>query len=60
MEKEKEALTRQIEDRLSVARVEVASANQDALRSQIFHIRETFQRVLHEDTTLGERNLSLS
>ena len=37
------------------ARLEAASATKDALRSQISRIRETINRILHEDTTLAER-----
>jgi hypothetical protein len=37
------------------ARVEAASANKQALRSQISRIRETYDRMLHIDTTLAER-----
>ncbi|MES9897343.1 MAG: hypothetical protein ABW141_20910 [Candidatus Thiodiazotropha endolucinida] len=37
------------------ARLEALSANRAALRSQINRIRETFRRLLHEDTTLAER-----
>ncbi|MEW8329975.1 MAG: hypothetical protein AB2692_03495, partial [Candidatus Thiodiazotropha sp.] len=37
------------------ARLEALSANRAALRSQISRIRETFRRLLHEDTTLAER-----
>ncbi len=37
------------------ARLEAASANREALRTQINRIRETISRVIHEDTTLGER-----
>ena len=36
-------------------RLEALSANRAALRSQINRIRETFRRILHEDTTLSER-----
>ena len=36
-------------------RLEAASATREALRSQISRIRETLHRILHEDTTLGER-----
>ena len=38
-----------------LARLEAASANREALRSQINRIRETINRVLNEDTTLAER-----
>ena len=37
------------------ARLEALSMNRAALRSQINRIRETFRRLLHEDTTLAER-----
>ena len=37
------------------ARLEAASANREALRTQISHIKETIQRILYRDTTLGER-----
>jgi len=37
------------------SRLEAASANREALRSQVNRLRETIQRVLHEDTTLAER-----
>ena len=37
------------------ARLEAASATREALRSQISRIRETLHRILHKDTTLGER-----
>ena len=37
------------------ARLEVLSTNRATLRSQINRIRETFRRLLHEDTTLAER-----
>ena len=37
------------------ARLDAASATREALRSQISRIRETLHRILHEDTTLGER-----
>ena len=35
--------------------LEALSANRGALRSQVSRIRETFRRLLHEDTTLRER-----
>ena len=56
-----EHIRRRIADRLRdlqeerAARLEAASANREALRSQIGRIRETIQRILHEDTTLAER-----
>lgn len=37
------------------SRLEALSTNRAALRSQINRIRETFRRLLHEDTTLAER-----
>ena len=37
------------------SRLEALSANRAAPRSQINRIRETFRRILHEDTTLAER-----
>ena len=37
------------------ARLEALSTNRATLRSQINRIRETFRRLLHEDTTLAER-----
>ncbi len=37
------------------ARLEAASTNRNALRSQVNRIRETIRRILREDTTLGER-----
>ena len=37
------------------SRLEALSANRTALRSYINRIRETFRRILHEDTTLAER-----
>ena len=37
------------------SRLEALSANRAALRSQINRIRETFRRILHEDTILAER-----
>ena len=37
------------------AQLEAASTNHEALRTQISHIRETVQRILHEDRTLSER-----
>ena len=37
------------------ARLEALSTNRATLRSQISRIRETFRRLLHEDTTLAER-----
>ena len=45
---------RSLEDERA-ARLEAASTNREALRSQIHRIRETIYRVLNEDTTLGER-----
>ena len=37
------------------ARLEAATANKEALRSQINRIKETINKILKEDTTLGER-----
>ena len=37
------------------ARLKALSTNRATLRSQINRIRETFRRLLHEDTTLAER-----
>ena len=37
------------------ARLEALSTNRATLRSQINRIRETFRRLLHEDTTLADR-----
>ena len=37
------------------SRLEALSANRAALRFQINRIRETFRRIIHEDTTLAER-----
>ena len=37
------------------ARLEAVSVNKEALRSQINRIKETIDKVLKEDTTLGER-----
>ena len=37
------------------SRLEAAAANREALRSQISLMRETINRILHEDTTLAER-----
>jgi hypothetical protein len=37
------------------ARLEVLSNNKEQLRSQVSRIRETINRILHEDTTLAER-----
>ena len=36
-------------------RLEAASINREALRSQISRIRETVTRILNDDTTLAER-----
>ena len=54
---EKDRITeklRNLEDERA-ARQEAASANREALRSQISRLRETLHRVLREDTTLAER-----
>jgi hypothetical protein len=45
---------RNIEDERA-ARLEAASTNREALRSQINRFRETIHRILNEDTTLAER-----
>lgn len=37
------------------ARLEVINVNRDKLRSQVNRIKETINKVLNEDTTLGER-----
>jgi len=56
-----EATKRRITDRLRelqderASRREAASANRDALRTQINRVRETINRILNEDTTLAER-----
>jgi hypothetical protein len=56
-----ESIRRRIAERLRdlqeerAARLEAASANREALRSQINRVRETIRRMLHEDTTLAER-----
>ena len=41
------------------ARLEALSTNKATLRSQFNRIRETFRRLLHEDTTLAERICTL-
>ena len=41
------------------ARLEALSTNRATIRSQINKIRETFRRLLDEDTTLAERNRTL-
>ncbi|MCU7940989.1 MAG: hypothetical protein KZQ68_17070 [gamma proteobacterium symbiont of Bathyaustriella thionipta] len=48
------ARLKNLEDERNV-RLEAASANKEALRSQINRIKETINKVLKEDTTLGER-----
>lgn len=56
-----ESIRRRIAERLRnlqderASRLEAASANREALRSQINRMRETISRILHEDTTLAER-----
>lgn len=45
---------RNLQDERAV-RLEAASTNREALRSQISRIRETINKVLNEDTTLAER-----
>lgn len=37
------------------ARLEALSTNREQLRTQVSRIKETIQRILHEDTTLAER-----
>ena len=37
------------------ARLEAASTNREALRTQVNRIRETIRRIINENTTLGER-----
>ena len=46
--------TKNLEDKRT-ARLTAASANEEALRSEINRIKETIDRVLTEDTTLRER-----
>ena len=48
------ALLKNLEDERS-ARLEAATANKEALRGQINRIKETINKVLKEDSTLGER-----
>lgn len=56
-----ESIRRRIAERLRelqderASRLEAASANREALRSQINRMRETINRILHEDTNLAER-----
>ena len=56
-----EVSIQQINDRLKdlqderSARLEAASENKEALRGQVSRIKETINRVLKEDTTLGEK-----
>ena len=45
---------RELQDEIA-SRLEAAAANREALRSQISRMRETINRILHEDTTLAER-----
>ena len=45
---------KKLEDERSV-RLEAATANKEALRSQINRIKETINKVVKEDSTLGER-----
>ena len=52
--KDIKARLKNLEDE-KAARLEAASANKEALRGQINRIKETINRVLKEDTTLGER-----
>ena len=37
------------------ARLEAAAARRENLRTQIDRIRETLNRILHENTTLGDK-----
>ena len=48
------ARLKNLEDERS-ARLEAATANKEALRGQINRIKETINKVLKEDSTLGER-----
>jgi hypothetical protein len=54
-------IKRRIESRLKdlyverSARLEVLSNNREQLRNQVSRIRETINKILHEDTTLAER-----
>ena len=48
------ARLKNLEDERS-ARLETANANKEALRTQINRIKETINKVLKEDSTLGER-----
>ena len=52
-----ERLRNLLDERAS--RLDAAAATRKALRSQVNRIRDTFYRMLHEDTTLGERILTL-
>ena len=52
-----ERLRNLLDERAS--RLDAAAATREALRSQVNRIRDTFYRMLHEDTTLGERILTL-
>ena len=52
--KDIKARLKNLEDE-KAARLEAASANKEALRGQINRIKETINKVLKEDTTLGER-----
>lgn len=60
-EAEDEFSRRRIAERLRdlqderASRLEAATANREALRSQINRMRETINRILNEDTTLAER-----
>ena len=56
-EAEKEKITERLSKLQNerAARLEDASANREALRSQVNRIRETLHRILHEDKTLAER-----
>ena len=52
--KDIKARLKNLEDE-KAARLEAASANKEVLRGQIIRIKETINKVLKEDTTLGER-----
>ena len=45
---------RELQDE-KASRLEAAAASREALRSQVNRMRETINRILHEDTTLAER-----
>ena len=54
IQQEKQAKIKKLEGERS-ARPEALSAEKAYLRSQVNRIPETFRKLLHEDTTLGER-----